>query len=107
MAYFNYSTGPVELSPAARAGLIDSPGSSHSPDAQEAIAETIALVKESVGLPPETVVILMPGSIRQALDATVRAAASFTSGTSTLRSGYWSHFVHGLAARYGEDARMV
>jgi len=50
---------------------------------------------------------MIPGSIRQALDLTIRAATGVTAGTVTLRSGYWATFMHGLSQRYGQSAELV
>jgi aspartate aminotransferase-like enzyme len=107
VTYFNYSTGPVELSEAAKAGLSNAPSTSHSPDAQDAVAETITLIREVLRLPTDTVVVLIPGSIRQALDVAVRSVTSLTSSTATLASGYWARFIHNLAEKYSDSARVL
>jgi aspartate aminotransferase-like enzyme len=90
---FNYSTGPVELAANVRAALQSAPETSHSPLGQIVIADTYRLLRKVLDVPRHFDVVLLPGSVRQALVSVIRVAAPANGSCVSAVSGYWGRFM--------------
>ena len=90
---FNYSTGPVELADDVRAALCTAPGTSHSSRGQLLIAETYQLLRQVLRVPDDFDLVLLPGSIRQALATVIRNAMPPGKPSVSVVAGYWGSFM--------------
>lgn len=108
---FNYSTGPVELAPQVKLALSHAPPTSHSAEGQLLVAETYRLLRNVMKAPDSFDVVIVPGSIRQALTRVLRQAATQLREQVELEparclsivDGYWGSFMADAcrAARLG------
>jgi aspartate aminotransferase-like enzyme len=95
---FNYATGPVEMERSHRAAMTTGPANSHSPEGQLAVTAALDRLRAVLAIPETFELLILPGSIRQALHAVVDALAAPGQRCLALDTGYWGEFIGDLLA---------
>jgi alanine-glyoxylate transaminase/serine-glyoxylate transaminase/serine-pyruvate transaminase len=97
----NMSTGPVEVSRAVRAVVVDSFLSPHRQSFWDLHDETLALVGDF--LESRGRVLAFHGSIRAGLDVTLANFVRPGARVLALENGYWGQLIGKWAAHYGAE----
>lgn len=103
---FNYATGPVEMAAVDRSAMLAGPTNSHAADGQQLVTDTLDALRAVLELPPEFDLLMLPGSIRQALYAVTYAVMSPGQRCLSIESGYWGGWIGDLVrSRVGQVER--
>lgn len=108
-ALFNYSTGPVQVAASTLAAATTAPSTSHSGPGQVMVAETITALRDVLQVPADFDLFLVPGSIRQTIDALISALVPADAGLSvtSVEDGYWGRLMGEMLRSTRNNSRTI